>query len=247
MRDATRGGLATVLAEFAEMTELGAVVEEEEVPITGTVKGLTEILGLDPLYLANEGTILIVTKAGTEGKAREILRSTPHGRRAQIIGRVVKDHPGHAVLRTRIGGSRRLYRLSGQQLPEFAEPDGPIARRRGRTLHEMSIMKRLFEVLEEIGEANRLIEISEVTVSIGGVRQVIPETFRMAFDACKQNTIAHSAGLVMELVPITIECEACGTEAVVTDNIFFCRHCGSGKINIIEGSDIMIKSIEGSV
>lgn len=119
MRDATRGGLATVLAEFAEMTELGAVVEEEEVPITGTVKGLTEILGLDPLYLANEGTILIVTKAGTEGKAREILRSTPHGRRAQIIGRVVKDHPGHAVLRTRIGGSRRLYRLSGQQLPRI--------------------------------------------------------------------------------------------------------------------------------
>jgi hydrogenase expression/formation protein HypE len=119
MRDATRGGIATVLTEFAELTGMGILIEEDKIPVDEQVKALTGILGLDPLYLANEGTIIIAAKKGTEDKAVSVLRNTRYGKNCAVIGEIVNNHPEKAVIKTEIGGRRFLYRLSGEQLPRI--------------------------------------------------------------------------------------------------------------------------------
>ena len=119
MRDATRGGIATVLTEFAEITGTGILIKEDKIPVDEQVKALTGILGLDPLYLANEGVIIIAVKKGSEEKAVSVLKNTRYGKNAAVIGEVVNNLRGKAVIRTEIGGRRFLNRLSGQQLPRI--------------------------------------------------------------------------------------------------------------------------------
>jgi hydrogenase expression/formation protein HypE len=119
MRDLTRGGLATVLNEFAGMIGNGITINEDSVPIDDPVKGLCEMLGFDPFYLANEGKVLIVAGAGEETKVLDILRSDPLGRNAQIIGEITPDKRNLVILNTSIGGKRILDMLSGQQLPRI--------------------------------------------------------------------------------------------------------------------------------
>lgn len=119
MRDLTRGGLATVLNELAEMTGAGISINEEAVPVDDPVKGLCEMLGFDPLYLANEGKILIVTGAGDESKVLDILRSDPLGKDSQIIGGIVDDRRNRVILNTMTGGKRILEMPSGMQLPRI--------------------------------------------------------------------------------------------------------------------------------
>jgi hydrogenase expression/formation protein HypE len=119
MRDLTRGGLATVLNELSAMIGSGIAVDEDSVPIDDPVKGLCEMLGFDPLYLANEGKVLIVAGAGEETRVLDILRSDPLGKNAEIIGEIIPDKRSFVVLNTSIGGKRILDMLSGQQLPRI--------------------------------------------------------------------------------------------------------------------------------
>ena len=119
MRDLTRGGLATVLNELAGMIKSGIEIHEASVPVDDPVKGLCEMLGFDPLYLANEGKVLIVVGAGEENRALDILRSDPLGKYSEIIGEIVTDKRNLVVLNTSIGGKRILDMLSGQQLPRI--------------------------------------------------------------------------------------------------------------------------------
>jgi hydrogenase expression/formation protein HypE len=119
LRDPTRGGVASALNEIALDAGIGIRLVETAIPIREEVRGACEILGLDPLYVANEGKCLVV--AGRE-KGEEILnamREHPRGREAAIIGEVVEEHRGEVVLRSRIGGSRRVVMLSGEQLPRI--------------------------------------------------------------------------------------------------------------------------------
>jgi hydrogenase expression/formation protein HypE len=119
LRDPTRGGIATSLHEMARASHVGLVLEEHSIPIKEEVKGLCEILGLDPLYVANEGKLVaIVGRAGAEA-VLERMRRHPNGTEARIIGTVVDDHPGMVVLRTGIGGSRILDLMMGEQLPRI--------------------------------------------------------------------------------------------------------------------------------
>ncbi|MGQ9620535.1 MAG: hydrogenase expression/formation protein HypE [Bacteroidales bacterium] len=119
MRDLTRGGLATVLNELATMTGLGIEVYEQNIPVDEPVRGLCEMMGFDPLYLANEGKVLIVVSADECQKVIEVLRSDTLGRKAEIIGEVTGDFRKLVVMRTVTGGKRILDMHSGTQLPRI--------------------------------------------------------------------------------------------------------------------------------
>jgi hydrogenase expression/formation protein HypE len=119
MRDLTRGGLATVLNELTAMIGMGITLFEDSIPIDDPVRGLCEMMGFDPLYLANEGKVLIVAGAGEEKMVLEILRSDPLGKYSEIIGEIIPDKRKFVILNTSVGGNRILDMLAGQQLPRI--------------------------------------------------------------------------------------------------------------------------------
>jgi len=119
MRDITRGGLATVLNELSEITNKGIEINEKEIPIKDTVYGICEILGFDPLYLANEGKVMIVIHPDDAEKTLEILKQNSIGVDSKIIGEVVNMHPKMVVGKTNIGGKRIINMLQGEQLPRI--------------------------------------------------------------------------------------------------------------------------------
>lgn len=118
-RDATRGGLAAALNEMAAAAGVGIEIDEAKVPLRTEVRGVCEILGLDPLYLANEGTLVLFAPASEAGTALAAMRSTKAGRNAAIIGQAVADHAGLVTMRTLFGGNRIVDMLVGEQLPRI--------------------------------------------------------------------------------------------------------------------------------
>ncbi|MBX3206587.1 MAG: hydrogenase expression/formation protein HypE [Labilithrix sp.] len=119
MRDATRGGLATVLNELALGSDVHVYVDERAVPVRDEVRGMCELLGLDPLYLANEGNVVFVVAEDSVTRAMELLRAHPHGAGAAVLGRVSASPEGMVTLRTQLGGERVLDMLVGDQLPRI--------------------------------------------------------------------------------------------------------------------------------
>ena len=119
LRDPTRGGLASTLNEIAVQARAGIRLDETRIPIWEQVRGACEILGLDPLYVANEGKALVVVAREIADQVLEILRQHPLGQESAIIGEVVEDHPGKVFLRSRIGGMRVVDMISGEQLPRI--------------------------------------------------------------------------------------------------------------------------------
>ncbi|RJQ74088.1 MAG: hydrogenase expression/formation protein HypE [Desulfobacteraceae bacterium] len=119
LRDPTRGGVGTALNEIALGSGVGMLIEEERLPVAPAVAGICELLGFDPLYVANEGKLLcLVPEDQAEGVLSAMRRDTC-GRNACVIGRVTADHPGRVVMATRIGGRRIVDMLSGEQLPRI--------------------------------------------------------------------------------------------------------------------------------
>ena len=119
MRDPTRGGVATTLNEICDGMEFGIELIEEKIPVREGVKGFCEILGFDPLYVANEGKVIIVIKREDSDKALEIIKKFPEGRDADFIGEVTRENAGRVILRTVIGSHRIVDMLSGEQLPRI--------------------------------------------------------------------------------------------------------------------------------
>jgi hydrogenase expression/formation protein HypE len=119
MRDATRGGVATVLNEIAMAAEVGLVLEESRVPVRPEVAGAGEILGIDPLYVANEGKLGAFVAADRADAALEAMRSVPAGRDAAIVGEVREEPPGRVLGRTTFGGHRLIDMLVGDPLPRI--------------------------------------------------------------------------------------------------------------------------------
>lgn len=119
LRDPTRGGLATVLNEIARDARMGVELHQRSIPILEEVEGACELLGLDPLYVANEGVFTAVVEPGIAESFVEILRKQEHGVQAQIIGEVVEAHPRQVVLHSEIGGRRVVNMLTGEQLPRI--------------------------------------------------------------------------------------------------------------------------------
>jgi len=119
MRDPTRGGVAAVLNELSGKTGIGIEIDEPALPVSKSVKAICEILGLDPLHVANEGKVLIVASEDCAKDILEVMKNYEYGKDCAIIGRVVSDHPGRVVLRNNTGGGRILDTLSGDQLPRI--------------------------------------------------------------------------------------------------------------------------------
>ncbi len=119
MRDATRGGIATVLNEFAQSSNVGVRVEEQAIPLRDEVRGMCEILGLDPLYLANEGKLVAIVSARDADKLLHSMREHPAGKHSSIIGEVTETPLKTVVLSTSFGGQRVVDMLVGEQLPRI--------------------------------------------------------------------------------------------------------------------------------
>lgn len=119
LRDATRGGVASVLNEIAQAARVGVVLQESAIPVDMPVRAACEILGLDPLYVANEGTFVGFVSPELADELVDLMRAHPLGRGACIIGEVVGEHPGLVRMRSTFGGSRVVDMISGEQLPRI--------------------------------------------------------------------------------------------------------------------------------
>lgn len=119
MRDPTRGGLSSTLNELAAASGVGVTLEESALPIRREVRGACEMLGLDPLYVANEGKLVAVVPEPEAECVIDAMHAHPLGRNATLIGDVVVDHPGRVVLRSAVGGERIVRMLAGEQLPRI--------------------------------------------------------------------------------------------------------------------------------
>jgi hydrogenase expression/formation protein HypE len=119
LRDPTRGGLSSTLNEIAQASKVGIELKETHIPIWDEVRGACELLGLDPLYVANEGKFVAVVAPQDADKVLRQLRKNPLGSEAAVIGEVVEEHPGMVLMQTPIGGKRVVQMLAGEQLPRI--------------------------------------------------------------------------------------------------------------------------------
>ncbi len=119
MRDATRGGVATVLNEIAQQAGLAVAIDEDALPVHDVVRGVAEILGIDPLYIANEGKLVAMVAAEDAQRALALMRSRPEGQEAAIIGEVRAEPDGMVFIRTGFGGTRVVDMLIGDPLPRI--------------------------------------------------------------------------------------------------------------------------------
>jgi hydrogenase expression/formation protein HypE len=119
LRDATRGGVATILNEIAKSADVGVQVSENEIPVRDEVRGAAELLGIDPMYVACEGRLVAVVDGGAADHALAAMRAHPLGEQAAVIGHVTADPPGIVQIKTAFGGSRIVDLLVGDPLPRI--------------------------------------------------------------------------------------------------------------------------------
>jgi hydrogenase expression/formation protein HypE len=119
LRDPTRGGVSSALNEIAAQSQAGILLDERAIPVREEVRGACEMLGLDPLYVANEGKLIAVVEAGAADSLLDAMRGHPLGRNAQRIGTVTNTHPGWVSMRTILGTTRIVDMLAGDQLPRI--------------------------------------------------------------------------------------------------------------------------------
>ncbi len=119
LRDPTRGGLASTLNELAQASRTGIVIDEQRIPIPPEVRAACEILGLDPLYVANEGKLVAIVPPDKAEAIVARMRAHPYGHEATVIGGVVAEHPRMVVMKTRIGGTRVVDKMAGEILPRI--------------------------------------------------------------------------------------------------------------------------------
>jgi hydrogenase expression/formation protein HypE len=119
LRDPTRGGVASAVNEIADTAGVGILLDEAAIPVDDAVRGACEVLGLDPLYVANEGKLVAFVAEDRADEALALLRAHPLGGGAARIGTVTAEHPGKVFQRSRIGGLRVVEMISGEQLPRI--------------------------------------------------------------------------------------------------------------------------------
>lgn len=119
MRDATRGGVASVLNEIAKSADVGILLYEENLPVQEDVKSACEIMGFDPLYVANEGKVIIIADVSEADKIISVMKQDELGKNATVIGEIISDNPGMVTMKTVIGTTRIVDMISGEQLPRI--------------------------------------------------------------------------------------------------------------------------------
>jgi len=118
-RDPTRGGLATTLNEIAKQSKVGIIIHEEKIPVLQAVKSACELLGFDPLYVANEGKLIVIAPEDKKNTIISKMQNSKYGKNAIVIGEVIEKNVGRVILKTEIGTSRILDTLSGEMLPRI--------------------------------------------------------------------------------------------------------------------------------
>jgi len=119
LRDPTRGGLATTLNEFARQSKVGIAIEEVKIPVKEQVKAACELLGLDPIYVANEGKMVAIVDPSDVDNILARMKQNSYGKDAAIIGEITREHPGKVIMKTKLGPSRIVDMLSGELLPRI--------------------------------------------------------------------------------------------------------------------------------
>jgi hydrogenase expression/formation protein HypE len=119
LRDPTRGGLATTLNEIARQSQVNIMIEEEQIPVRGEVQAACEMLGFDPLYVANEGKLIAIVAPQDADQVLRTMRGTRYGEAAAVIGEVRPDPPGRVLLKTSLGSTRVVDMLAGEMLPRI--------------------------------------------------------------------------------------------------------------------------------
>lgn len=119
LRDPTRGGVASALNEICQSSGTGIRLREDLLPVNGGVRGACELMGLDPLYIANEGKILVIVPPEEAEQTLVVMKKHPAGKDSRIIGEVTGEHPGILYLETKIGSTRIVDKISGEQLPRI--------------------------------------------------------------------------------------------------------------------------------
>lgn len=119
LRDPTRGGLASTLNEFAKQSNVGIIVEEDRIPVAEEVRAACELLGFDPMHVANEGKLVAVVEPEDADKILAKMKENSYGRNAAIIGKITTDYAGKVVMKTSLGSSRIVDMLSGELLPRI--------------------------------------------------------------------------------------------------------------------------------
>lgn len=119
LRDPTRGGLASTLCEFAQSSDVGIRIEEEKIPMKNAVRAVCELMGFDPLYVANEGKVVVAVTREDTDKVLQKMQRNRYGGEASVIGEVVSEHPGRVVMKTPLGTSRIVEMLMGELLPRI--------------------------------------------------------------------------------------------------------------------------------
>ena len=119
MRDPTRGGLANTLKEIVNKSSKSILLNEEDIPVKEEVMSFCEMLGLDPLYVANEGKLICIVKKDDADKVLEVMRNNELGREAIIIGEVIEDEESNLYLKTSLGGTKILQMAQGELLPRI--------------------------------------------------------------------------------------------------------------------------------
>jgi len=119
LRDPTRGGVGTALNEIAGKSNVGIQIYEEKLPLNNETESICELLGFDPLYVANEGKLIAFVNADHAKEVLSAIQKDTYGKDGAIIGEVVSDHRGKVVMKTRIGGTRIIDMLTGSQLPRI--------------------------------------------------------------------------------------------------------------------------------
>jgi hydrogenase expression/formation protein HypE len=119
LRDPTRGGLATTLNELASQSGVGIQIFQDRIPVKDAVRGMCEILGFDPLYIANEGKMVIIAAAEDADRILDALKKNRYGKDAAVIGEVTSQHKGRVILKTGLGASRILDMPAGDLLPRI--------------------------------------------------------------------------------------------------------------------------------
>ncbi|MBA3271588.1 MAG: hydrogenase expression/formation protein HypE [Acidobacteria bacterium] len=119
MRDPTRGGVSSALHEIAAASHVGMTLTEAAIPVRAEVRGACELLGLDPLYVANEGKLIAIVPAAAAPGLVDTMKAHPRGIDAAVVGEVTAHHPGMVVMRSRVGGERVVTMLAGEQLPRI--------------------------------------------------------------------------------------------------------------------------------
>lgn len=119
LRDPTRGGVGTTLNEIAISSRVGIMIQEDKIPVRDSTRGICELLGFDPLYMANEGKLMAFVPEAAADKVLSVIRAYEYGADAAVIGEVVADNPGMVYMKTAIGGERIVDMLTGEQLPRI--------------------------------------------------------------------------------------------------------------------------------